>query len=164
MCICRKSQQKISIVNLGVIYIAMAYFSRLLCISLGYHICFFYVCLAQSDQCISSRADVSFCLILPAPCSRFCQFDVLSTCHWSVTQPSLLFKSQYKNCRTIIQLTCTFLLTNKIYCEYSEGLEKLLFLATILYVVKTKITFKKHNITYVIFFTLQRHERCFICN
>ena len=89
--LCWRSQEKISIVNLEVILIVLAYFFRLFCTALGYHRCFF-VSLALSDQCLLSSADGSFCLILAAPCSRFSSFNVLSACHWSVTQPTLLFK------------------------------------------------------------------------
>ena len=59
----------------------------------GIPIFVFFMCVTLSQTSVLlSRAGVSFCLILPATCSRFCQFDVLSACHWSVTQPSLLFK------------------------------------------------------------------------
>ena len=143
----------------------MAYFFRLLCISLGYHICFFFMCVSLSQTSVYRPEQmplfVSFCqhLVPDFASLMFCQHVIGQS-----LSPASFLNLSIKNCRTIIYLTCIFLLTNKIYCEYSEGLEKLLFLATILYVVKTKMTFKKHNITYVIFFTFQRHERCFTCN
>ena len=112
---------------------------------------FFYVYLAQSGQCLLSKADASFCLILPVPCSRFCQFDILSAYHWSVTQTSLFLNFSIKSCRTMIQLFCTFLLTNKIYCEYSQGLEKFLFLCHDPIYSQNKNNFQK-----------RQHHSCYI--
>ena len=106
----------------------MAYFFRLFRAAPGYHLCFF--------MCTSLSQTNVYCLEQMPLFVSFCQqfvpdFTSLMFCEpvigQSLTPPSFLNLS-IKSCRTIIWLSCTFLLTNKIYCEYFQGLNKFFFL------------------------------------
>ena len=71
---------------------------------------------------------ISFCqhFVPDFPSLMFCQLVIGQS-----FSPASFLNLSIKSCRTIIELPCTFLLNNKLYCECS--LEKFLFYATIIY-------------------------------
>ena len=105
----------------------LAYFFRFFCTALGYHLCFFMcVLLSQTSVYFPEQIPlfVSSCQH-PVP-----DFASLMFCQHVIGQslsPASFLCLSIKSYRTIIWLSCTFLLTNKIYSEYSQGLEKFLF-------------------------------------
>ena len=136
---------------LGVIYIASAYFFRLFCTALGYHLYFFmYISLSQTSVYCPQQMPlfVSFCqyLVPDFASLMFCQHVIGQ----SLSQASFS-NINIKSSRTIILLSWTFLLTNKIYCVYSQGLEKFLFLCTNPIYSQNKNNFQKepHHSCYI---------------
>ena len=101
---------------------------KLFCTALGYHLCFF--------KCVSHTQTNVYCPEQMPLFVSFCQhlvpdFASLMFCQHVIglsLNPASLLDISIKSCRTIIQLSCTILLTNKIYCDYSQGLVTFLFL------------------------------------
>ena len=101
---------------------------KLFCTALGYHLCLF--------KCVSHTQTNVYCPEQMPLFVSFCQhlvpdFASLMFCQHVIglsLNPASLLDISIKSCRTIIQLSCTILLTNKIYCDYSQGLVTFLFL------------------------------------
>ena len=117
--ICRRSQEEILIVNLGVIQIVLAYFL----------VVFVFLCvlLSQTSVYCPEQMPIFFSfwqhLVSDFASLMFCQHVIGQS-----LSPASFLNLTIKNCETIIWLSCTSLLTNKIYCGYFQWLDKFLLL------------------------------------
>ena len=105
----------------------MAYFFRLFYTTLRYP-SLFLLCVSRLVRPVSIvqvLLSVSFCqhLVPDFASLMFCQHVTGQS-----LSPASFLNLSIKSCRTIIYLSCTVLLTNKIHFEYSQGLEKFLFI------------------------------------
>ena len=124
---CRRSQEKILLYIQELFEFYWLTFQVFLHCS-GIPFLFFYVCLAQSDQCLLSRA--SFLSHFVITLFQILLYASLMLCQHVIGQslsPASSRNVSTKSWGTIIQLSCTILLTKKIYCKYSQGQKKVLF-------------------------------------
>ena len=95
----------------------------------GIRYLFFFMCVSLSQTSVYRPEQmslfVSFCqhLVPEFASLMFCQHVIGQS-----LSPASFLNLSIKSCRTIIQLSCTVLLTNKIYFQYSQELEKFLFI------------------------------------
>ena len=126
---------------------------KLFCTALAYHLCFF-MCISLSQTSVYCPEQmplfVSFCqyLVPDFASLMFCQHVIGQS-----LSPASFLNLSIKSCRSIILLSCTFLLTNKIYCEYSQGLYKFLFLYPNAIYSQNKNNFQKgqHHSCYIFY-------------
>ena len=135
---CRRSHEKILIVNLGVIQIVFFYFFRLFL--QVYHLCLF-MCVLLCQISVYSPEQmplfVSFCqhLVLDPFFANlmFCQHVIRQS-----LSPASFLSLSIKRCRTINRLFCTFLL-KKCIVNILKDQRDFYFYATILQEIKTAL-------------------------